>query len=501
MRKYLLEIIVFTTGMGIMVFELVGSRVLAPYVGTTIMVWSALIGVILAFLSAGYFWGGKIADRKADYKTLSWIVFGAGCLVGLTGFIKLPVINFLEAHFNDFRWEAVFASLLLFGPGSFFMAAVSPYAVRLRLSSPKDSGEVVGRLYAVSTIGSIVGAFLTGMVLIPYFGSTKIIFSLSAVLFLAAIVTLSQRGLKAKVVVTVFAIAWLPFTNKIDYHFLPLNFVHSAYMDFALVPGSDVYNDSGRPVLQVFTGPTTIQSAMFTDQDNELVLPYTRFFRYASEFLHPNAKSALVIGGGAYSFPKDILKENSEVKVDVVEIDPKMTQIAKEKFNVKDDPRLTSYNEDGRTFLNRNQKKYDEIFVDSFRTYVAPFQLTTLETAQKINNSLTDKGIVLVNMIQSINGVTGRFFRAEYATYKKVFPQIYIFTVADDSPDVVGNIIMVASKNPERITLKSQDEVVQSYIVHHWDGEVANDMPEITDDFAPVADYMLAASRTIKHNN
>jgi spermidine synthase len=505
MKKYLLEITVFITGMGIMVFELVGSRILAPYVGTTIMVWSALIGVILAALSLGYWWGGKIADQRADYRYFSLIIFFSAVLVALTAVIKLPVINFLEAHMQSFRWEAIWASLILFAPGSFFMAVVSPYAVRLRLASVKESGRTVGRLYSISTIGSIMGTFLTGMVLVPLIGNTKILFSLSGLLLLTSILVFSDRWMKAKVGGLLIVFLGIFFADKIDYHFLPLNFIHSAYLDIAVVPGTDIYSDidngnpTGRPILQIFTGPTTIQSAMFSDNDNDLVIPYTKFFRVLSEFFHPGANRSLMIGGAGYSFPKDFIARHPASNIDVVEIDPKMTKVAREFFNLKDGSGITTYNEDGRTFLNRNQNKYDEIFIDSFKTFVAPFQLTTLETAQKVYDSLSERGVVLINMLQSINGDSGKFFRAEYATYKKVFPELYVFRVQAEDPNAVQNIMLVASKNSERQELVSTEPQTNAYLQQAWNGDIAEDVPVITDDFAPVSDYMLAASRIVKN--
>jgi spermidine synthase len=499
MRKYTLEIVVFITGMGVMVFELVGSRVLAPYVGTTIMVWSVLIGTILAFLSAGYWWGGKIADRKIDYKTFSSIIFSAALLVVLTGFVKQPLINFLENHLRNFRLEAFIATFILFGPGSFFMAAVSPYAVRLRIGSLKDTGRVVGNLYSISTLGSIAGTFLTGLVLVPLMGNTKIIFSLAVTLLIASLLAYREKSLIPKVAAVLLVVLSFSFSEKIDYHFLPVHFIHSAYQDIAIVDSIDPFNNTNRPVKLEFTSPTTIQSAMFSDSDTDLAIPYTRFFKYLPQYFAPNLHDALVIGGAGYSYPKDFLRSYPNGYIDVAEIDPVMTQTAEKYFRLTQDPRLTIYEEDGRTYLNHNQKKYDAVFVDAFRTFVAPFQLTTKETAQRISDSLNDNGIVLVNMIQSINGDEGKFFRAEYNTYKQVFPQLYVFRVYFEDPAAVQNIILVGTKSSRRMDLTSKDEVIESYLKQVWTGTVADDVPVITDDFAPVADYMLTASRAIKY--
>ena len=508
MKKYLLEITVFITGMGIMVFEIVGSRVLAPYVGTTTIVWSILIGIILAALSLGYWYGGRLADRKAEYYHFSMLLFFAAIFIALTGFFKTPVMTFLENSIGGFRWETIWASLIMFAPASFFMAAVSPYAARLRLASVKETGTTVGNLYAISTAGSILGAFLTGLVLLPYLGNTKIIYSLAVLLLLASLLAFSARWMKAKVAVTLTAVVLLIFANSLDNIFLKKGIIHirSAYFDIMVGTGTDTFSNinvgggTNKPILTLQTGNDTIQSAMFADGSTDLVLPYQIFYKGLTPYFSPGAKNILVIGGGAYSYPRNFLSSNPEAHADVVEIDPKMTEVAKKYFNLADDGRLTSYNLDGRVFLNRNQKKYDAVYVDSFRTYVPPYQLTTVETAQKIFSSLTDSGAVYVNLISAVEGESAKFFQAEYATYKKIFPQVYIFRVAYPYTDIPQNLILVATKSGQRLPLQSSDPNLEGYLQHGWEGEVAMVRPLI-DDFAPVSDYMFDSAKQVKQAN
>jgi MFS family permease len=229
MKKYFLEIIVFIGGAAVMVFEIVGARVLAPFMGTSIFIWSALIGVILAFLSAGYWWGGRVADKKPNYQSFSFIIFLAAVFIGLTGIFKLPVLNFLQSAVKDIRFGAVLASVILFGPASFLLAMISPYAARLKMTDLNRSGETVGRLYAVSTIGSILGTFLTGLVLVLYLGNTKIIFLLSALVLIASLLAYSKKYVTAKVVLILLAFVGLGFAGKVDGFFcLPVSFISTA---------------------------------------------------------------------------------------------------------------------------------------------------------------------------------------------------------------------------------------------------------------------------------
>jgi MFS family permease len=179
MKKYLLEAVVFLCGAIVMILEIVGARVLAPYQGTSIFVWTSLIGIILGSLSLGYWWGGKLADRNPSYRVFSLIIFIAGVVVALITFSKELLLIFIRNHFNDIRVGATIAALALFAAPSVLLGMVSPYAVKLRIDDLNTSGATVGYLYAISTIGSIIGTFLAGFVLIAYFGNTKILLVLS----------------------------------------------------------------------------------------------------------------------------------------------------------------------------------------------------------------------------------------------------------------------------------------------------------------------------------
>jgi spermidine synthase len=175
-----------------------------------------------------------------------------------------------------------------------------------------------------------------------------------------------------------------------------------------------------------------------------------------------------------------------------VEIDPKMTEVAKQYFGLQDDPRLTTYNEDGRVFLNTTNNKYDRVIVDAFKAYTPPSQLTTVESAQKIYDLLNDNGLVFINIISSINGETGKFFRAEYETYKKVFPQVYVVRVGDPSPDNVQNLLLFAIKGTDVPEFTDPNPETDAYLKLVYEGQqIASDIPELTDDFAPVNFYLI----------
>ncbi|MEZ5148833.1 MAG: fused MFS/spermidine synthase [Bacteroidales bacterium] len=182
MKKIHLEIVVFFCGAVVMAYEIVGSRMLGPYVGTSYPVWTAIIGIILTSLSAGYYFGGKYADRIPRILILSWIILLAGLYMLLAVVIKDMLLAFLLNTVQNLNWVSILSSILLFSVPSLLLGMVSPFAARLKISSVQSSGRTVGNLYALSTFGSIIGVFLAGFFLIPTFRISIILIIFSVVL-------------------------------------------------------------------------------------------------------------------------------------------------------------------------------------------------------------------------------------------------------------------------------------------------------------------------------
>ncbi|MCB2219108.1 MAG: fused MFS/spermidine synthase [Bacteroidetes bacterium] len=182
MKRIHLEIVVFVCGAVVMAYEIIGSRMLGPYVGTSYFVWTAIIGIILLSLSAGYYTGGWLSDQKPRTNLLALIILLAGIYILLTVFIKDPFLNFMIKTIQNLHWVSVLSSLVLFSIPSLLLGMVSPFAARLRMNSVASSGKTVGNLYALSTIGSIVGVFTAGFYLIPHFSISMILILFSIIL-------------------------------------------------------------------------------------------------------------------------------------------------------------------------------------------------------------------------------------------------------------------------------------------------------------------------------
>jgi spermidine synthase len=229
-------------------------------------------------------------------------------------------------------------------------------------------------------------------------------------------------------------------------------------------------------------------SAMFLGRSG-LVFDYTRYFRLLPHFC-PNFKKVLMIGGAAYSYPKDYLEHFPNRSMDVVEIDPGITALAKRYFGLKDDPRLKIIHEDARVFLNQNTARYDAILGDAFKSWSVPYQLTTLQAVRRMNGALNSDGVVIMNIICGIEGTAGQFLRAEIATFRQVFGQVYLFAVEDrDDALRVQNLILVALKSKTVPKFYSPDYERHELLQHLWIKPIGGDVPVLTDAFAPTDRY------------
>lgn len=483
MNKNFLYLIVFLAGAIVMVFELLGSRILSPYLGSSLSVWTSIIGLILGSLSLGYYWGGKLADKGVTQKGLGLIIFWSATAVFFCFLIKEELLPWLSFLIKDPRLVAVLASLILFAPASFFLGMVSPYAVKLRLKDLSDSGQRVGELYALSTLGSIVGTFLAGFYLIPFFGTNKLLLILIFSLVLMALALLSF-SLRKKFFVYFFlallfflSLSWTEAKGMVD--------IDTPYQRLMVLDSEDI---NGRPIRLLKVGPHMAHSVIYLDGP-ELFSSYNKFFSLIEEY-KGELKTSLMIGGAAYTFPNYYLSAFPKAEMDVSEIDAKMTELAKKYFGLEDNERLHIYHEDGRSFINHNEKKYQAIFLDAFSSYYSiPSHLTTKEAISAYYNSLSEDGLLFINLISSLEGYNGLFFQAEYRTLKEIFPEVAVFPLGEGvSSKTVQNIGILASKKPLGELFELDSTKWQEYQKKLFKGQIEANLPLLSDDYAP-ADY------------
>lgn len=497
MLRYSPDVTMFVAGAAIMAIEIVASRIIAPFLGNSILVWTSLIGVILIALSCGYWQGGKLADRKPSSGTLAVILALSAVLSALIAVAKNWWLM-VAAGIPDLRVAAFVAEFVLFAPVSFVLAMVSPLVLRLNLSDVGYSGRTAGRLYAVSTMGSIFGTFAAGFFLLAIIGSTAILLCISALLFLVSLLSSWTAFRKTRMAMAAAAAlcAWgapatsVPFIS--GQHIYETDTQYSHYLVTETIDGA-----SKRPVHNLMMDRAAIQSSAYADRNDEIVLEYLKYFRLGKHF-HPDVRRALLLGGGAFTFVQDFFRENTRGELDVVELDPRLAEIARRYFGLISDPRLTIIAADARRYLNRCTKTYDVIYLDAFNSRAwVPYYLTTQETVRRVYDLLSPDGVVLMNLLTTIDGPRSRFFHAELATYRSVFPRVEVFptaTQAGESP----NLIVVGFKNRNEPIWTSSDARIREYLSHRYTRQITDDAPVLTDDFAPVEVYLMRAYRAAR---
>ncbi len=481
MKKYSLEVIVFISGAMIMILELVGSRVVAPYVGSSTFIWTSLIGVILASLSLGYYLGGKVADRNPKPEKLAMIIFIASILIVLTWMIKDQVMIMSDFIFDN-RFRALFTATILFVPASLFLGMVSPYAFKLKLSNLETSGQTAGTLYALSTLGSIIGTFLAGFYLIPSLGTQKLLILIALALALNTLLIKEGKFWYFRLIYALILFILL-FFNLNTFTVQANNFIDlDTEYSRVFIYDTEIKGKEARVMLR----DDKLHSAKYLNSD-ELVFNYTKYYNLALELL-PNSQETLMIGGAAYSYPQYLLKNYPNLGVDVVEIDPELTLLARKYFGLENSDNLNIYHNDARIYINRNEKKYDIIYGDAFSShYSVPYHLTTLEFNNKIYESLKDEGIYIMNIISSTNGAKSNYFKAQYNTTAQVFDKVLVFPVLDtNNEDLVQNIIILAYKGE-----KEEKELIKSIETNRYLNSLYSVNKDdfdmiLTDDYAPV---------------
>ena len=483
--KYILEIIAFVSGAVVMILELDGSRIIAPYLGTSTIVWTSLIGVILGSLSFGYWWGGKRADKNADFGALGGILAAAGVCVFSISYLK-NFLTFISGAPINLIFATLIATVLLFTPATVALGMVTPYVARLKMKTVETSGRTIGGLYALSTLGSIIGTFLGGFFLISFFGSTRIVFLLCSALFAlaaGAFWSASKPGVKKWAICLVAAaILVLLFSPPRDFNEKIIKDIDTRYSRVWIY--DDVDESTGRPARFMTDSLYGIQGGIFLDDPSELVFKYAKLFDRAAAELFPGFTRALMIGAGIYSYPRHFIKAHPSSSLDIVEIDPELIKLAKQFFSFEENSRVKIIHEDGRIFLNKNKKRYEVILNDAFLSYGnIPFQLTTAEAVEKMYESLDDGGIVISNIISAISGPGSGFLKAEYATYKKIFPAVHAVQVLGQPDAERQNIMLIGQKLKGAQMPSLHPETV-------FIPEIDPKTPILTDEFAPIEKYM-----------
>lgn len=453
-------------GFILMVFELAAARILAPTIGSSTYVWTSVIGVIIMALSAGYWAGGRVADRRNRASDVARLFLVLGVAIATTTWMYPTLLSAVAEWETDVRLTAVAASLVLFAPASFLLGAISPYLAKLNVRSLSNSGQAIANLGALNSLGGIVGTFLTGFVLFGLLGVQALLIWLAiGSVLIGCWVGLVSRRTKGTAVGMVAALCLLSVTPS---SVIAIDTASAHYtVETTMI--------AGRQVRLLATGPGGKQSGVYRDDTSELLFWYTQQMAKITA-LQPQVQRILVLGGGAYTLPAHLAKEYPGAAIDVVEIDPELTALASRYFGYITPPNVTEIAMDARVFVNQAKNRYDVVLVDVFGDDSIPESMMTVEYGTALAKIVAPHGVVVLNAIAGSEGVCGELFDAILRPYSDNFAKGYYMPQYPGSTRT--NSIAVFGHNPS----------VPSWYTAVWPSRG----PVYTDDFHPLARLQFA---------
>ncbi len=516
-----LIVLVLVAGAASLSIEFAASRLLAPYFGTSLFVWANLIGLILLYLTIGYYAGGRIADRYPRPVVLYSLTAVSALLTSLIPVISRPILSWSQSAFATYSIGVFYGSLvsviLLFAIPMILLGCVSPFAIRLCTAQVVRSGRTAGQLYAISTVGSIFGTFFPVFVLIPYLGTYLTFFTTALALLLVSLVGIlstqrrdgshrDKNGLeqgkhveKKGANTRLFSILLLiPMGLTLFGIQGPIKPPSGTNGGGVLVAEKEsAYNyiqvvRVGHEMQLVLNEGLAVHSIYNPDRvltggpwDYFMVAPYFNTPPFTPQHVHKVA----IIGLGAGTIPHEFTSVyGPSVSIDGVEIDGDIVNMGR-KYFAMNEPNLHVTVQDGRYFMQTTSQKYDLVGIDAYQQPYVPFQLTTNEFFHEVKDHLTPNGVAVINA-----GRTSHDFRLVNAlsqTMRSVFSNVYIIDTARFSNSlIIGTNAHTALSNFQAntniITNAPLQSVMNTSINYGNIREEHTARAVFTDDRAPV---------------
>jgi spermidine synthase len=434
-----LPLLVFVVGTGSLGAEIAAVRLLAPYFGASTIVWANTIGIVLVALSVGYWLGGRLADRHPHMRGLCLLALAAAGLLALVPFAADPLLDLGVEALDSISAGAFIGSLLgvlvLVAVPVMLLGAVSPYAIRLAVSTVEEAGTVAGRLYALSTAGSLAGTLISALLLIPLVGTRR-----TFLIFALAIAVMAVWGLRpvrryALAPAAIAALIALPVGTLKAADTDGGRVIHEAETEYQyarVVEYPDGHRtlelNEGQAQHSIYHPDTVLTGDVW---DAHLVLGFAGF--------DEPPRRVAILGNAAGTTSRAYEEFFPETRIDGVEIDGELSEIGRKYFDMNN-PRLHLYHEDARPFLRRIDAEYDQISVDAYRQPYIPFYLTTEEFFETVKDRLRRGGVLVVN----VGHPEGQddLEKVLAATMGEVFPNV----MRDPMEDT--NTLLVASEAP-----------------------------------------------------
>ena len=422
---------------------------MAPFFGASTIVWANTIAIVLVALSIGYWFGGRMADRQPTLPALCTTVLVASVLFAAIPFVADPFLSLSVEAFDSYSIGAfagsLFGVLVLVAVPVLMIGAVSPWAIRLKMHAVEDSGQMAGRMYAISTVGSLCGTFAASLLLIPLVGTQRTFLTFALVTALV-----SSLGLRRQWLVVPALIAGLLF--------IPVGTVKGADDGVVIFETDTEYQyarvveqSDGERHLELNEGLATHSvyrpDTVLTDNvwDGYLIEPYA--------VLDAPPERIAILGNGAGTTARAYAEYFPDTVIDGVEIDGELHEIGKKYFGLEERPQLHLHTEDARPFLRRTDARYDAIFADAYRQPYIPFYLTTVEFFELAREHLNPGGVLVVNVGHPEG--SDELEKVLSATLSEVFPY-----VARDPLEDVNTLLIASEEEPTADNLRAAAETL-----------------------------------------
>lgn len=492
--RWLLYVVCFVTGASTLVIELSGNRLLAPLFGNSMLTWTSLIGVVLVAMSVGDVVGGALVDRAPRLSVLGYILLAAAAWT-----LVVPLI-----HAWSTTWAMterviagpLVASAVLFAVPACLLASASPFTIRLvsRITADHEIGLSAGVVGMFATLGSFVGTFLTGFVLIPQFG-VRTIFVMTGLIdaALGVAVLLACRCRASVQATAVVGILALAAANMLGKPMEAEGLIHNQQTFYHDLRVEEWNTDLGERVRGLKLD-TTLEGGQYVETGG-VFMATNLYWRLAEEFC-PRLDRALFLGGGGFGMPEDYSRRHPAGKADVVELDPAVIDVGRRFFRLDEFPRVHPIACDARRYLAASTTTYDMIFYDAYHgVRNIPAHLVTREFFFLVKSRLADDGVFLANVISPVTGESSALFRSLLRTIRTEFAYTEAFSSENKPLNLVNNVIVMASNRPfTRHPDAVSADAVTSYLLSTRIDRTAYEPLDgvvFTDDYNPT-EYLVA---------
>lgn len=400
----LLDLLVFVVGVGTLGSEIAAARLLAPWFGSSTIVWANTIAIVLVALAVGYSLGGRLADRRPEPSTLAAIVLVASALLAVVPFISGPFLRQAVKAVDQLSAATFLGSLVgvgvLLAIPLVLLGMVSPFAVRLSVVDVEDAGRVAGRLSAIATVGSLTGTFLAALLLIPVAGTRRTFLIFAAAMALAAVLNLRERQLVALVVPAVIAGLMVIPTGVVKEASAGDRLIWERQTEYQY---ARVLEDpDGRRVLELNEGHA-VHSVYRPGE--YLTGNYWDELLALTQAVEGRTGSVAILGNAAGTTARQLGHFYPDTAIEAVEIDPDVTEVGRELFDMRA-PKLRTYAADARPWLQGRTDRFDAILVDAYRQPYIPFYLATAEFFTEVRERLNPGGVLVINVGHPENSPT-----------------------------------------------------------------------------------------------